>query len=91
LGDKGFIGVPRFIHPFRRLAGVAVLGDTERRCNGRINQLRWRVETAFLHTKKWRIFKLGHLQGRWFSHDTIFGLWSLACILHNEWMDWQGQ
>ncbi len=55
-----------------------------------MNRLRWRVEAAFMHTKKWRIFKLSHLQGRWFSHDTLYGMWCLSGLLHNEWMDWKG-
>ena len=66
------------------------LTDTQRRWNRWMNRLRWRVEAAFMHTKKWRIFKLSHLQGRWFSNDTLYGMWCLSGLLHNEWMDWKG-
>ncbi len=28
--------------------------------------------------------------GRWFSHDTFFGLWCLAALLNNEWLGYTG-
>eukprot|EP00662_Eupelagonemidae_sp_cell21_P006659 gene6659-8234_t len=38
--------------------------------------------------KKWRIFKLAKPSGRFFSHDTLYGMWCLAGIIHNEWLDY---
>ena len=55
MADRGFYGVPRTLHPYRRKKGQLVLHPFERAWNSRINRLRWPVENGFSVTKKWRI------------------------------------
>ena len=42
-------------------------------------------------TKNLQIFKLHHRNGIFYDHDTIYGMWCLAGMIHNEWLDWTGQ
>ena len=78
--------MPQFLCPYRKPPFVPALGPMERAWNRRVKRLRWRVEDVFADTKKWGIFKLQKRCGHNYSHDTLYGMWCLAGILHNEWI-----
>eukprot|EP00666_Eupelagonemidae_sp_cell4sb_P016603 gene16603-482_t len=84
MGDKGFNGVPMFVMPHKKARGAVAVPPLVAQWNTRVNRLRWRVEDAFLHTKKFWIFKQSKRQGHAYDHNVISGMWCVSALLYSK-------
>ena len=81
--DMGFIGVQRFLTPYKQHNLLVPLSAEQSLHNRKVNRLRWRVEESFLRCKRWRFFSLHRPAGRWYGWDTTYGLYCLSCMVQN--------